>query len=111
MQAAEPSLFYTLFFLPDETNDQEVPAEIDDKFNLIDEYSNCQEKLHEQEKKITSIWEYCDLIWDIIEDEKQRIDRFEKLKVRMEDTQHRPTLKTIIHRPQILPQTMEIIMS
>ena len=78
--------------LTDKTNErpnQEVPAEIYDEFNLIDEYSYCQdleEKLHEQEKKIASIWEYCDLIWDMIEDEKQRIYRFEELKVRMENT-------------------------
>ena len=62
--------------MTDETNEkpnQEVSTEIDEKYNLIDEYSYCQdleEKLHEQEKEVASIWEYCDLIWDIIEDEK-----------------------------------------
>ena len=98
-----------------ERPNQEVPTEIDDEFNLTDEDSYCQdleEKLHKQEKKIASIWEYCDLIWDMIQDEKQRIDRFEELKVRMEKTrQESPETPDTHNGENYSPSTPDITLN
>ena len=98
--------------MTDKTNErpnQEVPAEIDDEFNLIDEYSYCQDPEARARKENCKYMGICDLIWDMIGDEKQRIDRFEELKARMENTrQESPEIPDTPNAENYCPSTPDI---
>ena len=49
-----------------------------DFYITLDEYSDGNEsEVNRIEHKIRNIWEYCDLIWDLHKEEKQRIDQIE----------------------------------
>ena len=49
-----------------------------DFYITLDEYSDGNEsEVNGIKQEIRNIWEYCDLIWDLHKEEKQRIDQIE----------------------------------